>query len=200
MALAEPIPKLCTLVTASAFDAAIHDAFGKIHNRNTYSTYGPDLLPSDLSKYLGGGYKGRHLNQFVTTAPKPSIPLFHSVGALDALTRAEITKPLNDGLPETLGDWIAYSGVDHIKIKLNGDDLKWDLERVLNIENVTVDVQKRRGIATWFYSLDFNERCRNVEYLLDFIHSLKQQNRRHSRASSTLNNRPSGTWLRTATM
>ena len=29
--LADPIPKLCTLVTAAAFDAAIHDAFGKAH-------------------------------------------------------------------------------------------------------------------------------------------------------------------------
>src|SRR5215510_1641848 len=29
--LLSPIPKLCTLVTASPFDAAIHDAFGKIH-------------------------------------------------------------------------------------------------------------------------------------------------------------------------
>src|SRR5690348_16322638 len=37
--LAEPIPKLCTLVTASPFDAAVHDAFGKIHGRNVYQTY-----------------------------------------------------------------------------------------------------------------------------------------------------------------
>jgi hypothetical protein len=27
--LAQPIPTLCTLVTASPFDAAIHDAYGK---------------------------------------------------------------------------------------------------------------------------------------------------------------------------
>src|SRR3989442_7468463 len=32
--LAEPIPKLCTLVTASAFDAALHDGFGKVHKLN----------------------------------------------------------------------------------------------------------------------------------------------------------------------
>ena len=38
--LAEPIPKLCTLVTASAFDAALHDAFGKIHGRSSYQCYG----------------------------------------------------------------------------------------------------------------------------------------------------------------
>ena len=31
--LTEPIPKLCTLVTASPFDAAIHDAYGKALGR-----------------------------------------------------------------------------------------------------------------------------------------------------------------------
>ena len=56
--LDEPIPKLCTLVVASPFDAAIHDAFGKVHGRNVYATYGPDLLPNDLSRYLGPDFRG----------------------------------------------------------------------------------------------------------------------------------------------
>jgi L-alanine-DL-glutamate epimerase-like enolase superfamily enzyme len=58
--------------------------------------------------------------------------------------------------------------------KLNGDDLDWDVNRVVDIEKVTVEVQQRRGVATWVYSLDFNERCRNVEYLLSFIRRLKE--------------------------
>src|SRR6516225_7254899 len=36
LALGEPIPKLCTLVAASAFDAAVHDAFGKAHGLSSY--------------------------------------------------------------------------------------------------------------------------------------------------------------------
>src|SRR5271168_1431165 len=98
--LAESIPKLCTLVTASPFDAAVHDAFGKIHRRNVYRTYGPDLLPNDLSKYLGKEYTGQWLNRYILTKPTPSMPLYHSVGALDPLTRAEVTQPIHDGLPE----------------------------------------------------------------------------------------------------
>ena len=69
-ALDEPIPKLCTQVVASPFDAAIHDAFGKVHGRNVYATYGPDLLPGDLSRYLGRDFRGErlllvHLREFI---------------------------------------------------------------------------------------------------------------------------------------
>jgi hypothetical protein len=56
--LDEPMPKLCTQVVASPFDAAIHDAFGKAHGRNAYATYGDDLLPRDLSRYLGDAFRG----------------------------------------------------------------------------------------------------------------------------------------------
>jgi L-alanine-DL-glutamate epimerase-like enolase superfamily enzyme len=101
------------------------------------------------------------------------MPVYHSVGALDALTSADLSQPIHDGLPETLSDWIPYSGLDHIKIKLNGDDLAWDLDRILRVDAVAVQA---RPEITWLYSLDFNERCRNVEYLLQFIHTLKERN------------------------
>jgi hypothetical protein len=102
--LSEPIPKLCTLVTASPFDAALHDAFGKIHRRNVYRTYGPDLLPNDLSKYLGKEYAGKWLYQFLLTQPTPAMPVYHSVGALDALKASDVTQPVHDGLPESHQD------------------------------------------------------------------------------------------------
>ena len=38
-----PVPKLCVLVTASPVDAAIHDAFGKLHGRNSYTVCGQEF-------------------------------------------------------------------------------------------------------------------------------------------------------------
>jgi len=84
-----------------------------------------------------------------------------------------VHKPIGDGLPETPAEWIPYSGVTAIKIKLNGDDLAWDVERVAAIDRITVEAQANRGVQDWMYSLDFNERCPNVRYLLDFEHQLK---------------------------
>ena len=58
------------------------------------------------------------------------MPLYHLVGALDPLTDADIASRIDDGLPETLAEWIAADGLTHLKIKLNGDDLAWDVDRV----------------------------------------------------------------------
>jgi L-alanine-DL-glutamate epimerase-like enolase superfamily enzyme len=171
--LAEPIPKLATLVVASAFDAAVHDGFGKSLGLNCYRTYGRDFLEPDLGEFLGPDFRGESFDQYVSAEPKPTMPLYHLVGALDPLTPREVTNPVGDGLPEHLGEWIETDGLTHLKIKLNGDDLDWDVERVLAVDRVADAVQRGRGIDTWFYSLDFNERCRNVEYLLDFLGQLK---------------------------
>ncbi|VTS05836.1 enolase C-terminal domain-like protein [Tuwongella immobilis] len=173
--LADPIPKLCTLVCASAFDAAIHDAFGKLVGKNCYATLTPEFLPHDVGHYLGSEFAGDRLESHITTDPKPVMPLYHLVGALDPLTPGELISPIGDGLPETLGDWIRTDGLTHLKIKLNGDDLAWDVSRVLAVDRVAAEVQAQRGVTAWVYSLDFNERCQNVDYLLAFLRQLREQ-------------------------
>src|SRR5437868_7003103 len=69
--LAEPIPQLCTLVTASPFDAALHDGFGKVHGLNCYHTYGPEFMTHDLGSYLGPEFKGEYLDRYLSKKPKP---------------------------------------------------------------------------------------------------------------------------------
>jgi L-alanine-DL-glutamate epimerase-like enolase superfamily enzyme len=174
------IPKLCMLVTASPFDAAIHDAFGKLHKRSCYQTYGPDLMSRDLSTYLGRDFKGEYLDRYINKEPAPFMPIYHSVGASDPITAGDITHRINDGLPETLPEWIARDGLTNIKIKLNGDDLKWDVDRVFRIDSAAEEAQKKRGLSKWVYSVDFNERCPNVEYVLSFVRDL------HAKAPAAL--------------
>ncbi len=172
--LDEPIPRLCTLVVASPFDAAIHDAFGKVHGRNVYDTYAPDLLPHDLSRYLGPSFRGDRLDRALLARPQERIPLFHSVGGLDPLEASDVETPLRDGLPETLPDWIAWNGLVRIKIKLSGDDLAWDVQRTLAIDRITTAAQAARRVKDWAYCLDFNERCPNVEYVLACLRQIRE--------------------------
>jgi L-alanine-DL-glutamate epimerase-like enolase superfamily enzyme len=168
--LQQPIPELCTLVTASPFDAAIHDAYGKLHKRNAFQTIGPEFLPHTLEHYLGPEFRGETLERYILPAAKPALPLYHLVGAVDPIAAADVTHPLHDGLPETLPEWIRYNGITHIKIKLNGDDRGWDLKRVIRVD----EAASKTG-GQHVYSLDFNEKCPNVEYLLDFLRELKDR-------------------------
>ncbi len=72
--LGQPIPKLCILTTASPFDAALHDAYGKLHGRSVYHCYGPEYLRESLDRYLGKDFRGLRLDQFVLREPKRACP------------------------------------------------------------------------------------------------------------------------------
>lgn len=169
----EPMPRLAQLVAASPVEAAVHDAYGKALGLNSYNVLGPEFVSRDLSAWLGDEFRGEYLDRYTLRQPKSRMPLYHLVGALDPLTDADIEKRIGDGLPETLGEWIEADGLTHLKIKLNGDDLKWDVERVLGVERVAVKAQAERGCDRWNYSLDFNERCADVNYVLDFLAQLE---------------------------
>lgn len=175
--LSEPIPKLCTLVTASPFDAALHDAYGKLHGRNAFDAVGREYVGHDLSRPLGARFAGEYLTKYLLPEPQERIPMYHSVGASDPITAEDLKSPLRDGLPETLPEWVRYSGLTHIKIKLNGDDMPWDVDRVVQIERATAPVQDERGVRQWQYILDFNERCPNVDYLLGFLRTLQEKSK-----------------------
>jgi L-alanine-DL-glutamate epimerase-like enolase superfamily enzyme len=169
--LADPMPHLSALVVASAFDAAIHDAYGRVHGLHVYECYGSEWLEQDLSTYLDDRFRGESLAAYSRRGPKPRLPLYHLVGALDALTDAEVKDRLEDGLPNTLGEWIVQDQLTHLKIKLNGNDVRWDVERILAIDRVATSTAPR----AYTYSLDFNEQCPNVEYLLEVLRRVKDQ-------------------------
>jgi L-alanine-DL-glutamate epimerase-like enolase superfamily enzyme len=173
--LPDPIPKLCTLVTASPFDAALHDAYGKLHGLNCYQTCGRGFLDGDLSRFLGAEFRNSYLENFVRSTPVERMPMYHLVGAADPLTPQDVHRPVGDGLPECLPEWIRFNGLTHFKIKLNGDDLRWDVDRVLAVDRVAGETQSFRGVSRWFYSGDFNERCRHVDYLLEFLAAIRAQ-------------------------
>ena len=187
MGLSLPIPKLCTAVTTSPIDAAIHDAFGRANGINSYNGLSSVFVNYDLSHYLNtqkagvaseqlhpDRFQGKYLDQYLSNSPKNYMPLYHLIGALDPLTSDDITDPIDDGLPLTLPEWIEADGLTHLKVKLNGQDLDWDVNRLLSIEQVASETQSKRGVTSWYYSADFNETCADVEYLLEFLQKIQE--------------------------
>ena len=175
LGLPEPMPELAQLVAASPFDAALHDAFGRVHDMNCFRMLSDEFMTFDLSEYLDEQFAGEFLDKYTLEQPKDRLPIYHLVGAADPLTEGDIESRLNDGLPETLSEWIQADGLTHLKIKLAGDNLDWDLDRVLTVDRIASETQAARGVSDWHYSLDFNEKCENVEYVLEFLNRLKEQ-------------------------
>lgn len=166
----EAAPALAVLVACSPIDAAIHDAYGKLHGRSSYQCYHSPFLTRDVGSFLGSEFNGVHFSDHIASMPATRLPLYHLVGALDALTPDEVpSNGKRDAYPHHLMDWIRRDELTHLKIKLNGDDLRWDVERVLAIERTAAEVQAERGCTRWRYSLDFNEKCQDVGYLTEFI-------------------------------
>ena len=104
---AEPVPLLAALVCASAFDLALHDAFGVLHGVPTYETYNARLherRPGPLP-HAGAGYR-RLVRRAViprsswsVPGPRP-IPAWHLVGGKDPIDPDDLTgaEP-DDGYP-----------------------------------------------------------------------------------------------------
>ena len=169
--LTEPIPELAVLLAVSPIESALFDAHGKAAGMSSYALLGREHLPNDLGHYLDDEYKGLHLSEFISPSPCASLPLYHLVGALDPLEDQDVDEPVGDGLPETLGQWIDRNGLTHLKIKLDGANLDWDTERVQRVESVA---SGRRSID-WSFSLDFNERCEDEDYVLQLLDRLQSQ-------------------------
>ena len=90
-------------MAASPVDAALHDAFGRANDANSYNLLSSKQMNDDLSIYLDSQFKGEYLDKYTLRQPKERLPLYHLVARLDPLTEADVKTPVGDGLPESLG-------------------------------------------------------------------------------------------------
>jgi len=168
----EPMPWLAALVCCSAFDIALHDAYGKAAGRPIYETYTAEYLSNDLAKYLEPAehsavrFEGRFPADYLT-APKHRLPAWHLVGGKDPIGNDELTgdEP-DDGYPVLLRDWIRRDGLTCLKVKLRGNDPDWDYARLLAIGRIA----EEEGVL-WL-TTDFNCTVTDPAYVNDMLDRL----------------------------
>ncbi len=170
----EPMPWLAALVCCSAFDLAVHDAFGQLLDRPVYSTYSPEFMNRDLSEFLEpsptASFAGKFPQDFLVGKPPMQLPAWHLVGGLDLLDRSELKgdEPA-DGYPVLLPDWIQRDGLQCLKVKLRGTDAHWDFDRLVAVG----DIALRRGVKC--LSADFNCTVTEPAYVIEILERLKRK-------------------------
>lgn len=103
------------------------------------------------------------------------------MGGLDKLRRSEVdgTDP-QDGLPNSLDEWIEWDGLFCLKIKLRGTDLPWDVHRMIEVARIAHEVQEKQGASELYFSADTNEQCETPDYVIELLHQLRARDPRAS--------------------
>ena len=141
-------------------ERAIIDALGRLEGASVFELTRANRL--GLTAATATDLAGFDFDAFLTDlAPAPSIFARHTVGLVDALTRAETAgKRLDDGLPESLEEVIAAYGHHHFKLKVAGS-LDADIDRLSRIAAVL-----DRMTEPYFATLDGNEQFENADAVI----------------------------------
>lgn len=174
---AEPMPWLAALVCCSAFDLAVHDAYGQLLERPVYSTYNAEFLNRCLGQFLEASptasFAGKYPEEFLVANPATRLPAWHLVGGLDLLDASELRgdEP-QDGYPVLLPDWIRADGLKCLKVKLRGTDAAWDYTRMGRVGEIAL----AHGVE--HLSADFNCTVTDPAYVCEILDRLKVEHPR----------------------
>jgi hypothetical protein len=129
----------------------------------------PDIKPHEVATFLG------------KLKPSASINLRHTVGLVDPLTAADrpAQDRINDGLPETLEEVVAYYQGRYYKLKVAGD-IKADLDRLTRIASVLDATPDYKA------TLDGNEQYDDVEGIVELWRKIEEQPKLARLVKSTL--------------
>lgn len=167
------MPWLAALVCCSAFDIALHDAYGVLHGIPVYHVYGPEWMSAGLEAFLTPAtdtkvsFVGRYPADFLGYPPKRRLAAWHLVGGMDPLddTEYDNTAP-GDGYPVLLREWIRRDGLYCLKVKLRGNDSAWDYARLVKTGHIAME----EGVR-WL-TADFNCTVTDPRYVNEILDHL----------------------------
>ncbi|MGP8210626.1 MAG: enolase C-terminal domain-like protein [Syntrophobacteraceae bacterium] len=172
----EPMPWLAALVCCSAFDIALHDAYGMLHRVPVYQTYNRRFMNRDLAHFLKPdeeskrSFEGKYPEDFLVFPRPDRLPAWHLVGGKDLLDSSELTgSEPDDGYPVLLPDWIRRDGLKCLKVKLRGDDPAWDFQRLLQVGRIALECG-----SDWL-TADFNCTVTDPAYVNEILDRLLRE-------------------------
>jgi L-alanine-DL-glutamate epimerase-like enolase superfamily enzyme len=176
----EPMSLLAALACLSAFDLALHDAFGNLVQRPIYETYTSEFISRDLDSFLipartvapRASFIDKFPRDFLVADPPRKLLAWHLVGGLDPLDESELTgNEPSDGYPVLLDEWIQRDGLKCLKVKLRGNDAAWDYTRMIRVGEIAAHDQ-----VLWL-TADFNCTVTEPAYVNEILDRLQRDAR-----------------------
>ena len=159
---------LTSTYVSSLLERAMIDGVCRLAGRPLFEMLRDDRLgfrPADVHPKL----KGFKILSILRRRPNTRIGIRHTVGIFDPLTSDDWPreKRLNDGLPETVQDYIRQEGIRYFKVKISGDAAK-DFDRLKRLWSILP--YEREPVVT----LDANEAFEDLEAFAQFVERLER--------------------------
>ncbi|MDA3811312.1 MAG: mandelate racemase/muconate lactonizing enzyme family protein [Spirochaetaceae bacterium] len=157
------VPELSIEVINSAFDLALYDAYGKLNNRPVYSLFDKDCLPVPIDSFfsdcpeVASSLKNVNITTLLNSPVPSRLKVWHMVGINDSIEKKKLESWLNSG------------GIKRIKIKLSGDNLDWDLQRLIEIG------RRIEEFDIEAVSIDYNGPASECWWLIDFLDKIERK-------------------------
>ncbi|MGH6915656.1 MAG: mandelate racemase, partial [Geminicoccales bacterium] len=165
-ALASDFNRLGASFGSSMLERAVIDALGRLSGKTYFELVRDDDLGIDLGA-ISPELAGRRVAGFLPTRPLEQLHVRHTVGLVDPISAADVAEPVNDGLSETLEDYLEQDGIRYLKIKVAGA-LEDDIGRLEAIAGLLARHPRRYRI-----SLDGNEQYKELDAFLGLIERIK---------------------------
>ena len=146
-------------------DRAVLDALCRLSSISFY-----DAIRTNAAGVGGGRGEAEGLNiaSFMASLrPAQTIEARHTVGLVDAITAADITEPVNDGLPETFEQVVQAYGHRYYKLKVGGK-VDADVARLTAIASVLDTLAQ-----PYFISLDGNEQYNDAHGVAELLAAMR---------------------------
>lgn len=170
-AVAAGFNKLGASFGVSMIERALIDGLGRAQGLSFHEMVQQNVLalrPSDVFPEL----TNMEIGEAVAKVPMQSLYLRHTVGLVDPILTNDLdgTAIPNDGLPQTLDDYLRHDGVRYLKVKVSGD-IDADLDRLSRIATCV----SKLGEPVYM-TLDGNEQFKSLDDFVILIEAIRARN------------------------
>lgn len=164
---AENLNPLLANYGPALIDRALIDALCRALGKSFYAAVQHNALGMDERM---PAFQGLNMARFLSSLePAKTLHARHTVGLLDAITRQDVTEPVNDGLPETLQEVLQVYGHSYYKLKVSGR-IDADIDRLCAIASVLDNLPE-----PYHATLDGNEQYQSAEQLHELLTRMRAQ-------------------------